>query len=506
MREGEKNMMKRARTGKRKCAGLGAVLMAFLLAVGVLGTTALADESDRMPAVDSSQDLSLTVNMTYTDPNLETDNVKSMAGVEVKLVQIASLAVNGGSADYSLLPAYEDSGVTLEGMSTSESVEAAQALVGLVPEGDAQSGVTGSDGKVTFSDLSAGMYLVYQSEGANTAYRVDEISTMLIAVPFPNVAEDGNSWQYAVEIQPKVELTGPLNNGKITVRKTIYDTENQQAYYPPEGKTLTFYVGLFYDESCTDRVEGTTDEKLIFSGSSTAEAVFENLVTDKTYYIAETDGQGNVVRETEIDSVIFTADYTNGQAVSITRQENENEIAFRNVTTGLPKDYYYGGTITLTKKTVNADGSSKIMDRTFYAVAFSDAACTKPLSDPIPLKLSGTSTVSATINVRIGQSIKDEATVYIAETDESGNVLESGSEFTISSDPADGKITLRAKDQTQAEIVITNTFANGSTQTSTKKSAKTGDDSNAVLWIALLGAAAVVAFVVILFRRKSGRK
>ncbi len=513
MREGEKNMMKRARTGKRKGAGIGAMLLTFLLMIAMLGTTVLADESDRMPALDSSQALSLTVDMTYTDPNLETDNVKPMAGVEVKLVQVASLAVNGGSADYTLLPAFAESGVELAGMTTSESIEAAQTLAGYVQEGDAISAVTGSDGKVTFFDLSAGMYLVYQEEDANTAYRVDEISVMLIAVPYPNVSTDGNTWQYAVEIQPKVELTGPLNNGKITVTKEIYNTETEQAYYPPEGKELTFYVGLFSDEACTEQVEGTTDEKLTFLNSSTATATFENLVTDETYYIAETDGNGKVITSDTIESVTFTPEYPNGQAVTITRQANEGEIAFRNVTTGLPDGYYYGGTITITKKTAAKDGTAKSMSRTFYAAIFSDADFTNRVADVIELTLDGASSVSVPVKVNIGQSIRDSATFYITETDANGNPIESNSEFTVTTDPADGKITLKAKDENEAEIVITNTFADektpestpdSKTTTKTTKNTKTGDTSNALLWVVVLVIAAAV--VLVLDRRRRNKK
>ncbi|MDO4615211.1 MAG: LPXTG cell wall anchor domain-containing protein [Lachnospiraceae bacterium] len=504
--------------GRRRGAGIGAVLLTILLMIGMLTATVFADESDRMPALDSSAEPSLTVHMTYTDPNLETDNVKPMAGVEVKLVQVASLTVNGGSADYTLLPAYGESGVTLAGMTTSESISAAQTLKALVPDGDADSGLTDGDGKVTFSDLPAGMYLVYQDDGANTDYRVDEISTMLIAVPYPNVSADGNSWQYAVEIEPKVELTGPLNNGKITVTKTIYNTETEQSYNPPEGEALTFYVGLFYDEDCTDQVAGTTDEKLTFRDSGTAEAVFENLVTDETYYIAETDGQGNVVPKATVNTVTFTPEYPDGQAVSITRQENEGEIAFRNVTTGLPDGYYYGGTITITKKAAESDGSEKTMDRTFYAGIFADAAFTQPVADVVELKLDGKSSVSVPIAVNIGTSIRDEATFYITETDANGKPLENSDEFTISSDPQDGKVTLKAKDAKDAEIVITNTFAEEKQPPESKpeskpeqkpgskttKSTKTGDNSNALLWIVVLIAAAAV--VLFLDRRRKSKK
>lgn len=453
--------MRGRKSFRRKTGRLPVLLFSILLAVCLTIACALASESDRMPDLDSSQELSLTVTMTYTDPNLETDNVIPMSGVEVRLVQVASLTVNGGSADYTLLDAYAECGIELAGMNASESAAAAEVLAALVGKNGSADGMTAttdSEGKAVFSGLEAGMYLVFQEESANAAYRVDAIVTMLISVPYPQTEADGNSWIYTVETYPKTELSGPKNNGTITVTKELYNTETDLTYYSPEGEALVFYVGLFTDEACTQQAEGTTDLALTFVNSSSASVTFENLTTDQTYYIAETDGNGTVLSGVTIDGVIFQTDYPNGQAVSVTRDETDASITFRNTTDGVPEDYYYGGTLTITKKTL-CGTEDFITTGTYYAGIFADAAYTILAGDVVELKLEQASSVSVDVRLYFGTDVSDSVTYYVTETDSNGTPLSNDSSlgFTFTLSEEDGMVTL-SNENPDEEIVITNTF------------------------------------------------
>lgn len=453
---------------RRKTDRLPVLLFSILLAVCLTVACALASESDRMPDIDSSQELSLTVTMTYTDPNLETDNVIPMSGVEVRLVQVASLTVNGGSADYTLLDAYAECGIELAGMNASESADAAEilaALVGKNGSADGMTATTDSEGKAVFSGLEAGMYLVFQEESANTAYRVDAIVTMLISVPYPQTEADGNSWIYTVETYPKTELSGPKNNGTITVTKELYNTETDLTYYSPEGEALVFYVGLFTDEACTQQVEGTTDLALTFVNSSSASVTFENLTTDQTYYIAETDGNGTVLSGVTIDGVTFQTDYPNGQAISVTRDETDASITFRNTTDGVPEEYYYGGTLTITKKTL-CGTEDFITTGTYYAGIFADAAYTILAGDVVELKLEQASSVSVDVRLYFGTDVSDSVTCYVTETDSNGTPLSNDSSlgFTFTLSKEDGMVTL-SNENPNEEIVITNVFEETETET-----------------------------------------
>ncbi len=497
----------------------------------------LAD-SNQMPELEAGRVCSLKVTMTYTDPNVETDAVKPISDSEVKVAQIAALTVTGGSAEYTLLDAYKETGIELEGMNAGQSNEAAEVLLPLARQQQAangadagsnasetvgaesiRQGTTGGDGTAFFDNLEAGMYLVFQEPGANSGSRVDDIACFLVQVPYPVHAEGGNTWQYAVDVYPKTELTGPRDNGVIRVTKQLFNLENELAYNPPENQELVFYAGLFTDEACTMRVEGTSHQPLRFLNSDQAEVVFENLRTDQTYYVSETDGEGNAVASSlGADGVLFEAQYPDGQAVAIMRQEPEGSLVFRNTTTGLPMGYYYGGTLTITKKTMMGQEPYDT-DEVFYASLFTDAGLRDRYGEVIPLEMSGSSSVSIPLEVNIGTSENDSATYYVAETDENGTPLGSGQQFSISLNKEGGKVTL-TPESPDDEVIITNTFPEAGESESTDpgddiqsgdditsgnaqkegKSVRTGDETPIVLFAVLL-ALSFGAALLLLVRR-----
>lgn len=511
----QKNIVQRAVTA----------LLTALLAVCLLAAGTAASEADRMPDLDQGQQGSLKLTMTYTDPNAETGNVKLMSGVTVKLAQVASLSVEGGSASYTMLEPYSSLGIDLAGMTASQSGEAAARLAELAVGSDVRSAASSSDGTVTFAGLEPGMYLVFQDAGANTAYRVDAITTMLLSVPYPVVSGAGNSWQYQVEAQPKTELEGPRNNGVITVTKQLYDGETGLTYNPPENTELVFYVGLFTDQACTLRAEGTTDMPLRFFNSSTAVAVFENLVTDTTYYIAETDGNGNVIASIQQeDGTLFAAEYPDGQAVAITRQNAQGTASFRNVTMGLPEGYYYGGKLTVTKKTVK-DGENYETDNVFYAALFTDAAFRYRYGDVITLDMEGGNSASVELDVNIGNSEDDSAVFYVTETDQEGRPLNNDGthDFAISVNKTGGGVTLSPQSP-EDEVVITNDFTEDQEESETGfvtenssgsgsdgrsgsgSGPRTGDETPIALYAAcLIVSAMVIIACAILVRRRRTR-
>lgn len=500
-------------------------------------------DSNRMPELEAGRVCSLKLTMTYTDPNLETDVVKPISDSEVKVAQIASLTVNGGSAEYTLLDAYKETGIELEGMNAEQSNEAAGLLLPLARGQQAangadagssasetvhaetiRQGTTGADGTAFFDNLEAGMYLVFQEPGANSGSRVDDIACFLVQVPYPVRTEGGNTWQYAVDVYPKTELSGPRDNGVIRVTKQLFNIENELSYNPPENQELVFYAGLFTDEACTVRAEGTSDQPLRFLNSDQAEVVFENLRTDQTYYVSETDGEGNAVASAlGADGVLFEAQYPDGQAVSITRQEPEGRLVFRNTTTGLPMGYYYGGTLTITKKTMMGQEPYDT-DQVFYASLFTDAGLRDRYGEVIPLEMSGSSSVSIPLEVNIGTSASDSATYYVAETDENGTPLGSGQPFSISLNKEGGKVTL-TPESPDDEVIITNTFPkddesepsvpgddiqsgdhnNSGNIQKEGKSVRTGDETPIRLFAVLL-ALSFGAAVLLLFRKTRLKK
>ncbi|MDO4523199.1 MAG: hypothetical protein Q4B57_08665 [Eubacteriales bacterium] len=508
-----------AKSGKR----IVTALLTCLLVLGMFAAVQ-ASEEDRMPDLDETK-RSLTVTMMYADPNESTEKEivrKVMPGVEVKLLKVADLKVEGGSANFTLQERFRDSGIELAGITAEESRSAAEKLAGMVTKEDAPKVVTtDAEGVAAFDGLEDGMYLVYQEPGANVAFRIDEITTMLISVPNPVKEEGNNHWDYAVALHPKTELDLPKNNGRIRVTKQLFDTTQNAAYTPSEGTELIFYVGLYADAACTKQVTGTTIQPLRFANTASATAEFKNLKTDETYYIAETDENGKLLTAVVKGDIVFQPQYPEGQSVMITRQKPEGEIGFRNTTNNLPVGYDYVGTLKITKKTLKG-GKAYPTEQTFYAGIFSDSAFQKQSGEVISLKMDGKSSVSSSVSVYVGKEKGDSVTYYVTETDKNGKPLSNDKSqgFTFTVDKKNGKVTM-SPSASEAEVVITNTFedssesssmgsthnkggasSSGTTSSTSNRNVKTGDDTPIVRYVLLLVAAALLLGVSIRIRNR----
>lgn len=92
-------------------------------------------------------------------------------------------------------------------MHASESNKAAKELKAIAEQRNlsGQSAVTDKNGKVYFSNLDPGMYLVTQASSLcqGESYLMDPY---LISVPLGETGDGENEWQYAVESIPKTEL------------------------------------------------------------------------------------------------------------------------------------------------------------------------------------------------------------------------------------------------------------------------------------------------------------
>jgi pilin isopeptide linkage protein len=105
---------------------------------------------------------------------------------------------------------------------------------------------------------------------------------------------------------------------------------------PVIADQASFYAALFADPDCTIRL---TDISLIsFEDSYCASAYFDDLEVG-TYYVAETDENGNVIdRGTIGEDSEFTAEFINGQEIQV-RKEGTTEITFENQLDTLPEGF-----------------------------------------------------------------------------------------------------------------------------------------------------------------------
>ncbi|MCC8137738.1 MAG: hypothetical protein LIO76_06675 [Clostridiales bacterium] len=308
--------------------------------------------------------------------------------------------------------------------------------------------------------------------------------------------------------------------GSVTVTKSLVLQDGVHAI----AEDASFYVALFEDEACTVRVSGV--KTITYSGTSAASVTFDGLDLDMTYYVAETDEYGEVLkRGTTSDDVIFIPVYPSDQSVTLTADSNTKEFAFENEFYALPSGYYYGGELTVTKKTV-LDGEAFDTDDVFYARVFTDASCTTPVSEILELDMAGGSSCSRTVEVSVGESDGDSVTYYVMETDNLGNPITDSSSLTFTMTMDKTSVTMSAEQSTES-VTITNTFASeeeseesgdtvtsgedsssdGTSETGTASgSVQTGDDTPAARMLVLLFAALGILLLTAGMRVRARRR
>ena len=308
-------------------------------------------------------------------------------------------------------------------------------------------------------------------------------------------------------------------------KKLTYIGENLAA------RDQTFYVALYSDKECTQRVSDV--KALVFKNADASTVVFsENIKAGKTYYIAECtqDGTSQTIGALA-DGTVYEAVFGNGNSTTVTEVNGTTTVSFENVFSSFPPDgFYKQGQLTITKKVLGADGGTRNSNEVFYAGIFDDAAHTQ-LSQQveqniIKLDMDGGYEVSEIINVGLAQS-GAKVTLYVTETDSNGKPIAGSEGFGY-------KVTVSADsvifDETNmtAEVVITNQEESTVTETPTPtpssdggnsggsenhsggygggKSPKTGDDTPIGTYLMLLLAAAMLAAETERRRRRNKRQ
>lgn len=299
------------------------------------------------------------------------------------------------------------------------------------------------------------------------------------------------------------------------------------------ARNQTFYVALYSDKECTQRVSDV--KALVFKNADASTVVFsENIKAGKTYYIAECtqDGTSQTIGALA-DGTVYEAVFGNGNSTTVTEADGTTTVSFENVFSSFPPDgFYKQGQLTITKKVLGADGGTRNSNEVFYAGIFDDAAHTQ-LSQQveqniIKLDMAGGYEVSEIINVGLAQS-GAKVTLYVTETDSNGKPIAGSEGFgykvTVSAD----SVTFDETNMT-AEVVITNQEESTVTETPTPtptpssdggnsggsedhsggygggKSPKTGDDTPIGTYLMLLLAAAMLAAETERRRRRNKRQ
>ena len=316
-------------------------------------------------------------------------------------------------------------------------------------------------------------------------------------------AVDGN------EIVMKDETTPVGEEGKLVVSKLVTFQGRNQAV------NRTFYVALFSDADCTKKVSNVKELKC--EGAWSAYTVFEHL-KDGTYYVAETDEEGNKLESSEACKI-----EGNGTKCAITPTQKTAYAVIENQLL-IPGDDFLNTLHDLTvTKNVTLDGNpiSDKYNGTFYVSLFIDPYYTNRIDDVKALQIqNGKSTSVSFTDLADG-------TYYVAETDKDGNPVENtdfGFDVTYDGDIAvsfteentdsalgiTNNMTernpeydkyLKEKDDNNGDNDKNNTSNHSSNKTTKKgKNSKTGDYSH-ILFYAALAAAALVVGSAEMYRR-----
>lgn len=218
-----------------------------------------------------------------------------------------------------------------------------------------------------------------------------------------------------------------------------------------------FYVSLFTDEAMTQKV-GETKAIIFGENQGTMSVTFDQLKRG-TYYVAETDAEGNVLTSGTYNNGSFVPQYGNGNKVEITENGATAEFKFDNQFLILPDEYYMVKTITITKNVLKKNGEKLKSDETFYAGIFTDAEHTQ-LADMVsenivPLAMNGKATATKTIDVTVPIG-GEEVTLYITEVTADGTPVEKDDAFEYDVEVA-GDTAVLSENSENAEVVITNT-------------------------------------------------
>ena len=180
------------------------VVVAFMIFGPVVASAAV---NNRVPDL-SDENKSLEVFFFIQKNGVDTP----IQGAEMGINRIASLTVEGGSAQYTVTEPYlslqkTKSGldVTFDGLTFSDSVKLAATFAGIADDPQ-KTAVTDKHGKCKFTDLEEGIYLVREisAEGDAAGYKL--IEPYMIAVPYPENYSGEYVWDYEVLSEPKTVI------------------------------------------------------------------------------------------------------------------------------------------------------------------------------------------------------------------------------------------------------------------------------------------------------------
>lgn len=190
-------------------------------------------------AVPQPEDRPVSLTVTFVESDVEKGTSTAISGATFEITKVADLNWHGGSPEYILSDAFVSTEVDFDGMTASESEEAAKKFSAMNVKA-LKAGITDSNGSATFDNLDQGIYLVKEIAKKGVAAGYNTVEPYLVLAPGYLEGE----WTYDVVSVPK---TTPV---KSTVPAPDEPTPDGQTLQPAKPvKTgdmngIYLYLGL----------------------------------------------------------------------------------------------------------------------------------------------------------------------------------------------------------------------------------------------------------------------
>ena len=363
----------------------------------------------------------------------------------------------------------------------------------------------------TLTDLKPGVVYTLHETAAPKGYKVAEDTTF-------QLNEDGTI--------DTANTTAAISDDTLLVKDEKKESKDVSVSVTKKLVTVdgtvigavdaTYYVALYSDADCTERVSDVL--ALNFKNASSSTVTFTGLEKGQTYYVGECEADGTCyLANICADGTMYMVDFSDGNAVTVDNADGSATVYFDNQFEDIPDGYYKEAELNITKKLVGSDGKAKNSNEIFYAGIFADEGFTQLSTDVsaniVPLDLAGGSEATAQVNVALPES--GSITLYVTEVDSNGKPVAGAASFKYDVTVDNAQVTLN-DDNLSANVVITNT-ENSTKVTPTpgtpntpnttggfsgKSAVRTGDSTPIGGFIALFAAAAVIAGAAVFFKRR----
>ena len=366
----------------------------------------------------------------------------------------------------------------------------------------------------TLTDLKPGVVYTLHETAAPKGYKVAEDTTFqlnedgTIDTANTTTAISGDTLLVKDEKNDSKDVSVSVTKKLVTVDGTVIGAVD-----------ATYYVALYSDADCTERVSDVM--ALNFKNASASTVTFTGLEKGQTYYVGECEADGTCyLANICADGTMYMVDFSDGNAVTVDNADGSTTVYFDNQFEKIPDGYYKEAELNITKKLVGSDGKAKNSNEIFYAGIFADEGFTQLSTDVsqniVPLDLAGGSEATALVNVALPES--GSITLYVTEVDSNGKPVAGAASFKYDVTVDNAQVTLN-DDNLSANVVITNTenstkvtptpgtpntpnTPNTSGGFSGKSAVRTGDSTPIGGFIALFAAAAVIAGAAVFFKRR----